>query len=54
MDRRTFLALVPGGFLAAPLSAEAQQADKMPRLGYLGLNRPEEVRPLLRADQVIK
>jgi putative tryptophan/tyrosine transport system substrate-binding protein len=36
MERRTFLALVPGGLLAAPLRAEAQQAGKVPRVGILG------------------
>jgi len=36
LERRTFLALVSGGFLAAPLAAEAQQrAGKPPRIGWL-------------------
>jgi putative ABC transport system substrate-binding protein len=35
MKRRTFLALVPGGLLVAPLAAEGQQ--KVPRVGYLSL-----------------
>jgi putative ABC transport system substrate-binding protein len=34
MERRTFLALVPG-LLAAPLAAEAQQARRPPKVGYL-------------------
>ena len=35
MERRTFLAMVPGSFLAAPLTAEAQQAGKVYRVGVL-------------------
>ena len=36
MDRRTFLGVMTGGLLAAPLAAEAQQADKVYRIGILG------------------
>ena len=35
MDRRTFLAGTGAVLLAAPLAAEAQQAGKVPRIGYL-------------------
>ena len=35
MDRRTFLALVSGSLLAAPLAAQAQPAGKVPRVGIL-------------------
>ncbi len=35
MDRRTFMALVSGGLLAAPLAAEGQQAAKVPRIAFL-------------------
>ena len=35
MDRRLFLSTVTGGLLAAPLAAEAQQAGKVWRIGYL-------------------
>jgi putative tryptophan/tyrosine transport system substrate-binding protein len=35
MERRAFMALVSGGLLAAPLPAEAQQAGKVWRIGYL-------------------
>jgi putative ABC transport system substrate-binding protein len=35
LDRRTFMAIISGGFLAAPLAAGAQQAAKVPRIGYL-------------------
>src|SRR5215831_9486419 len=38
MDRRTFLAGAGAVVLAAPLAAEAQQAAKVPRIGYLTLN----------------
>ena len=42
MPRRTFLATVAGGLLAAPLVAEAQQARNAPRVGLLSLR---EVQP---------
>jgi putative ABC transport system substrate-binding protein len=35
MERRTFMAMLTGGLLAAPLVAEAQQAAKVARIGYL-------------------
>jgi len=35
MRRRTFLAMVPAGLLAAPLAARAQPAGKVPRVGFL-------------------
>ena len=38
MDRRTFLGALAGGLLAAPLSAEAQQAPRVARIGWLGAN----------------
>jgi hypothetical protein len=36
MERRTFLAGTGAVLLAAPLAAEAQQAGKVARIGYLG------------------
>ena len=36
MERRTFVAVVSGGLLAAPFVAEAQQAGKVYRIAYLG------------------
>ena len=36
MERRTFLAMVSGSLLAAPLAAEAQSAGKVPLIGLLG------------------
>jgi putative ABC transport system substrate-binding protein len=35
MDRRAFIASVGAGILIAPLVGEAQQAGKVPRIGYL-------------------
>ena len=37
MPRRAFMAIVAGGLLVAPLAAQAQQAGKVPRVGYLGI-----------------
>jgi len=46
MERRTFLATLVGGLLAAPLTAEAQPREKLPRVGYLSPGSPSE--PLRR------
>ena len=35
MERRRFIEVIAGGLLAAPLAAEAQQAAKVARIGYL-------------------
>ena len=48
MNRRTFLGTLTGGFLAAPLAAEAQQAGKVWRIGVLAGSpptTPEAARP---------
>ena len=45
IDRRTFLATLAGGLLAAPLAAEAQQAGKVWRIGYLGNGNPRSSGP---------
>jgi hypothetical protein len=52
MGRRTFMALVSGGLLAAPLDAGAQQPPKVPRVGILFFGipaSPSEPAPLIRA-----
>ena len=46
MERRTFLAMASGSLLAAPLAAEAQQARKVWRIGYLGYAYPSQARDL--------
>ena len=38
MDRRTFIGVVAGSLLAAPLAAEGQQTAKVARIGFLFLN----------------
>jgi len=35
MDRREFIGTLAGGLLVAPFTAEAQQAAKVARIGYL-------------------
>ena len=42
MERRTFLGLLPGSVLAAPLTADAQPAERSVRVGYLALNLAAE------------
>ena len=38
MDRRAFLGTLTSGLLGAPLAAGAQQAAKVPRIGFLAGN----------------
>jgi putative ABC transport system substrate-binding protein len=38
INRRAFIFATTGGLLAAPLARRAQQAGKVPRIGYLALN----------------
>jgi len=47
MERRTFMALVSGGFLTKSLAVEAQQARKVPRIGVLSGQSPEMSPPIL-------
>jgi putative ABC transport system substrate-binding protein len=49
MERRSFIALVSGGLLAAPLAAAAQPAGKVPRIGYLASSTPTVGAGLLKA-----
>src|SRR5713101_5185527 len=37
MERRTFIGVIVGGLLTAPLAAEAQKSEKMARVGILGI-----------------
>ena len=47
--RRTFIATLAGGLLAEPLTAEAQQAGKVPRIGYLATQHREAQSYLIEA-----
>jgi putative tryptophan/tyrosine transport system substrate-binding protein len=38
MERRTFMAMLTGGIVVASFAAEAQQAAKVARIGYLAIN----------------
>jgi hypothetical protein len=40
MDRREFIGTLAGGLLAAPFAAEAQQAAKIARIGWLTDSSP--------------
>ena len=44
MDRRAFIGRVARGLIAAPLVAEAQQAVRVPRIGYLAPNLASNTR----------
>ena len=49
MDRRRFLVTSLVGALAAPLAAEAQQAGRLYKIGYLGGSSAVSVRPGMAA-----
>ena len=40
MERRTFMAMLTGGIVVAPLAAEAQQAGRVWRIGWLAFGPP--------------
>ena len=40
MERRRFIEVIAGGFVAAPLAVEAQQAGKVPRIAYIRAEAP--------------
>jgi hypothetical protein len=42
IERRTFMALVSGGLLAAPRAPEAQPVGKVWRIGFLSPGGPEQ------------
>src|SRR5713101_2625051 len=49
MERRRFIEVIAGGLLAAPLAAEAQQAVRVPRIGFLSALSPSDASPGLNA-----
>ena len=49
IDRRTFIGRLVGGILAGPLAAQAQQAGKVYRIGYLSTPTRESVEHGLQA-----
>ena len=49
MNRRRFLRTLSASLLAAPLAADAQQAGKVPRIGFLSLTSPSDRPSLLDA-----
>ncbi len=51
MERRTFMAMLTGGIVVAPLAAVAQQPGKVPRIGWLGGPTRESAEPFLRTFQ---
>jgi len=51
MDRRRFLLTSMAGALAAPLRGEAQQANKVPRIGVLWGGPAEFAKPYLEAGR---
>jgi putative ABC transport system substrate-binding protein len=50
MERQTFLGVIAGGLLAAPLASEAQQAGKVYRIGWLAITPPTSP-PLQRVSE---
>src|SRR5258705_314210 len=40
MERRSFMAMLTGGVVVAPLAVDAQPAAKIARIGYLGRSNP--------------
>jgi putative ABC transport system substrate-binding protein len=49
MERRRFVEVIAGGLLAAPLAAEAQRAEKSPRVGVLFMSTREGAAPFIQA-----
>src|SRR5215472_11589407 len=49
MERRAFIAGVGASLLRAPLAAEAQQAGKVYRVGYLSAGSHETQEPVIQA-----
>jgi len=49
LERRTFIAMIAGALLAAPLAAEAQQSGKVYRIGFILTATPNETEHLTKA-----
>jgi hypothetical protein len=50
MPRRTFMAIITGGLLAAPFVAQAQQTGDVYRIGFLG-NSPRRPSRLISSGR---
>ena len=49
MNRRAFLVTIAGGLLAAPLAVDAQPANRVWRIGFLGAASAARFKPFLEA-----
>src|SRR5258707_7385945 len=49
MERRTFIGVLSGGLLAAPLAAQGQEAGKIYRIGLILTGTPTEAGHLIKA-----
>src|SRR5713226_8685919 len=49
MPRRTFMAMIAGGIVAAPLAAEAQKSEKKPRVGILNIGPTPSPQELVKS-----
>ena len=49
LPRRTFMTMLAGGFVAAPLAAGAQKSEKMARMGILGVGSAPTQQELARS-----
>ena len=52
MERRRFMEVIAGGLLAAPRAAEAQQAQKIPKVGFLWIGSPGSPSPFIEAFEI--